>query len=136
MKKDAITVLELLITIIIIGILAAIAVPSYRQWVINERVNRAITYIETIIVPALKDYYIRNEAEPAYSINGLANINSTLGLEIPPHSYFTYTIEKPAGQEYCDIRADYTGGGGGGGSIQYNLGLDDGDPDGWLDNVL
>lgn len=124
-SKNGITILELIITILIIGIIAGIGVPIYKGWIEHTRADGTKANIE-LIVSALKMYYIRGGYEPTYPITGLSGINSALNMELVDPR-FTYIIEKPVGQSFCDIKTTYNDNPSK--YIQWNLDLIDGDPD-------
>ena len=59
MNKQAFTLVELLVVVLIIGILAAVALPQYNKAVEKSRAAQAISLVKTIY-EALHVYYIEN----------------------------------------------------------------------------
>lgn len=83
MKKKGFTVLELLIVIIIVGILAGIAVPSYiksRERAIDKEAKANLK----LIIAASKIYKMENGSIYVSSVIG--NLNSSLRLALPTGS--------------------------------------------------
>ena len=64
------TLVEMMITVAIIGILAAIALPAYSNYVERARVSSAITDIATMSVK-IEQYFVENRVYP----NTLADVN-------------------------------------------------------------
>ena len=86
MNNKAFTLIELLVVVLIIGILAAVAVPQYQKAVEKARMTEAITIVRTIA----------NANQVFYMANGrYADMNelSLLDVEIPGSSFAhdTYT---------------------------------------------
>ena len=59
--KNGFTLIELMIAVAIVGILAAIALPSYQQYVTKSRRTEAIAALHAIIV-GLEKYYFNNHS--------------------------------------------------------------------------
>ena len=59
MKNQAFTLIELLVVVLIIGILAAIAVPQYQKAVMRSRFTKMILYNDSI-VKAQNAYFLAN----------------------------------------------------------------------------
>jgi general secretion pathway protein G len=64
------TLVEMMITVAIIGILAAIALPAYNNYVERAKVSTAITDIATMSVK-IEQYFVENRVYP----NTLADVN-------------------------------------------------------------
>ena len=62
-EQRAFTLIELLVVVLIIGILAAIALPQYQKAVAKARGAEAISMIRSV-VPAIEEYMLANNAFP------------------------------------------------------------------------
>lgn len=56
MKRNAFTLIELIFTIVIIGILAAIAIPQYRQLEENAQIANVVKYYSDILTSSKSAY--------------------------------------------------------------------------------
>lgn len=77
-NKQAFTLIELLVVVLIIGILAAVAVPQYRTAVLKSKLAAHIPNVQTI-VKAAEVYYLANGAYPPDTTDPLdiGDINCT-----------------------------------------------------------
>lgn len=89
--KKGLTLLELLITIIILGVLVSIAVPNYTRMVEKAKADQAATYLRAIRTGE-KIYYSNNASYTACA--NAADINLRLNAEVTEESYiFTVTSD-------------------------------------------
>ena len=73
MKQHGFTIIELLIAVAVLGILAAIAVPAYQNYVIRAKISEAILFADNVKT-SVAEYY--------QSMGTMPNNNSQLGLSI------------------------------------------------------
>ena len=97
--KKAFTLIELLVVVLIIGILAAVAVPQYRKAVEKAQAMQGITAIKTI-VDAQHIYYLENGA--------YANTLEELGIDIPTGDYFNIGAHMNAWPNSIAFAVKYT----------------------------
>ena len=101
--KKAFTLIELLVVVLIIGILAAIALPKYRFAVERARASEAVVNVQAWY-NALQRYYLANSSFPETKTDALNDIDITLA----PSSYFTqrYFVGTPAETKYIAYKAN------------------------------
>ena len=97
--KKGFTLIELIVSLIILGILVAITVPSYNTMVMQGSTQTAQNNLITIY-NAEKNFYYSNgyyctrSTQNLSCASSLANINNALSLNIQD-SYFTYSCNDP-----------------------------------------
>jgi len=86
--QTGVTLIELVIVMVIIGILAAIAVPSYRQYVIrSQRVDATSALLR--LATAQEKFYLQNNR---YATNAERVTAPPAGLGIPGTEHGWYTL--------------------------------------------
>src|SRR5690348_446728 len=83
-KRLAFSLIELLVVIAILGVLAALAVPSYQQYKIRAAVNNAYIQLSGL-TQAINAYYDRHGSFPTSIKYGGATINAVAntGVSLP-----------------------------------------------------
>lgn len=91
-NADGFTLIELMIVVVIVGILASVALPSYRDYVIKG--NRAAAQ-QLMLAMANKEeqYLLDNRAYTTVASN--AEVASKLGLSVPTEisSLYVFTVD-------------------------------------------
>ena len=85
------TLIELMIVIAIIGILAAIALPAYQNYVIRSQVTEGLS-LATGIKTAIADYYSQNGAWPVAPITTALSLGGLGFPAAPAGKYGTANI--------------------------------------------
>ena len=92
MKNKAFTLIELLVVVLIIGILAAIALPQYRKTVVKARCTQAVITLK-VITDAQERYVLAN--------GEYADDLSDLDIPVQNDTYFSYKCRE---QRTCEAR--------------------------------
>lgn len=87
--QQGFTLVELMITVAIVGILAAIAYPSYTQYVVKS--NRAAAQAFMLNVANKEEQYILDAREYATAATN-AEFTSNLALNVPAEVSKVYTV--------------------------------------------
>ncbi len=101
-NKQAFTLIELLVVVLIIGILAAVALPQYQKTVEKSRAMQAVIMVKAI-ADANEAYYLAN-GEYAHDLD-------LLDVDVPGTSY-TYTGKKRKQTKYFDFGTENMRGNG------------------------
>ncbi len=103
-RQQGFTLIELMIVVAIIGILAAIAIPAYENYVAKAQFTEAISLMSGEKIP-VTNYYTENDACPANGTAGIPNAASIVGKYVA--SITTGGVAASTGG--CTIAATFLG---------------------------
>lgn len=108
------TLMELMITVAVIGILAAVALPAYTDYLRRGRLPEAFTYLSTYQV-TMEQYYQDNRNYGTGSVCAPVTPGGASRIKTKPDGakYFTFGCELSDGGQGYKITADSTTVGGG-----------------------
>jgi type IV pilus assembly protein PilE len=103
-KQRGVTLIELIVVMVIVGILAAIAIPTYRQYIIKAN-RRAAQSVMLDIGSRERQYFLANrvyatKAQLAYALppDVTGNYTYDIALDAGPPPGFTITFTATGGQ--------------------------------------
>jgi type IV pilus assembly protein PilE len=104
-RMRGVTLIELMIVIIVVAILAAVAIPSYRNYVLRAHRVEAKTALLNLAAAQEKFYLVNN----TYAANGVLSTAPPAGLGLPATSENGwYTIAIAAGANAATFSATAT----------------------------
>lgn len=107
-RESGFTLVELMIAIAIIGILAAVALPAYQDYVKRGRIAEPVSALSDMRVK-MEQYYQDNRS---YTVAGAGDSCGTPGSSIAPKpvdtDFWTYTCPTKSSDEYV-VQADGKG---------------------------
>ncbi len=94
-KSGGFTLIELMIVVIVAGILAAVAIPSYRSYTRNGKVQEATSNLATARIK-MEQYFQDNRSYANYVDASCVPVPPLTTAIIASSKYFTYTCTSAA----------------------------------------
>lgn len=98
-RQSGVTLLELMITVVIVSILASIAIPAYSKYAMRAKRSDAINAIQLAAAAEEKYYFANNHYGDS----------TALGMTASPEGYYTIAITNPTDTQHYLITATATG---------------------------
>lgn len=102
-KHRGFTLIELMITVAVVGILAAVAYPSYTQYIV--RANRSAAQSFMFSVANKQEQYLLDARVYAGGSTALADLNTTAPAEVSSKYTITVTCTMPTATGNCTAAA-------------------------------
>ena len=102
--KERVTLIEVMIVVVIVGILAAVAIPAYNDYVTRSRRSDAFTALETVraaqeMYRAEQGFYSGGFADLAGCDTEMAGDNYTVSITWTDNTHYTATAQAQEKQE-------------------------------------
>jgi type IV pilus assembly protein PilE len=110
-----VTLLEVMVVVVIVGILAAVAIPAYNNYITRSRRSDAFTALETVraaqeMYRAEQGFYSGGFDDLAGCSSTMAGDNYTVGVSRTDNTHYTTTAESEEKQDGdFDFRIDQDG---------------------------
>jgi type IV pilus assembly protein PilE len=113
-EKEGVTLLEVMIVVVIVGMLAAVAIPAYDNYVTRSRRSDAFTALETVraaqeMYRAEQGFYAAALSSLAGCGSGMAGDNYTVSITRTDNTHYTSTATaqgKQASDHHFQIDQD------------------------------
>ncbi len=93
--NKAFSLIELMVVIAIVGILSAVAVPSYKDYMARVKIVSAVSELQSLR-NSVKEYYSKNGSFPTLTDLGLSSPEpASLAEYFTPHVAFVQVAEDP-----------------------------------------
>ena len=119
-SRSGFTMMEIMITLVIVGMLAGLAIPGYFRTVEQSRSNEAKTNLN-IIHMGEKLYSLNNAAYWGSGATDIATANTNLGIDMSASYYTTVSVTHNANTSYtAKLTRNNTSGGASSKWFQYD----------------
>jgi len=115
-RLKAFTIMEVLIVVILVGVVAAFAIPNYNKGLEKSDEREAVSNLR-LIAQALEVYNFRNRQYPSANMPQVSDINTTLDLGILERNV-DYSCTTPGANVRCTGTSNY------GWGVRYTTPLD------------
>ncbi|MSQ72959.1 MAG: prepilin-type N-terminal cleavage/methylation domain-containing protein [Betaproteobacteria bacterium] len=114
-RQQGFTLIEIMITVAIVGIIAAVALPSYNDYITRSKITEATAQLSDLRVK-MEQWFQDNRSYKNAAATGcgaIMPVSYTTGTPTGPVKYFTYTCAAPTTQTYTISATGSVAGAGG-----------------------